>query len=70
MKKSILISAITASVVFANDTIVGSLAHGCVANEGFMNDFSSLMSKFISDRDVAGAMQACAEIAKSNGITD
>ncbi len=53
---------------FANDTIVGSLAHGVVANEGFMNDFSSVIEQFMSSKDANQAVAACAEIAASNDM--
>ena len=54
---------------FSKDAIVGSLAHGCVANEGFMNDFNSVMDGFMKNRDAKAACAACAEIAETNGMT-
>ncbi|MFA7108322.1 MAG: extracellular solute-binding protein [Sphaerochaetaceae bacterium] len=59
----------SAAMDFANDSIVGSLAHGCVANEGFMNDFNSVMDGFMKNRDAKAACLACAEIAETNGMT-
>jgi glucose/mannose transport system substrate-binding protein len=53
---------------FANDVIVGSLAHGVVANEGFMNDFSSVIEQFMSSKNAKQAAAACAEIAVSNDM--
>jgi glucose/mannose transport system substrate-binding protein len=50
---------------WAENEIVGSLAHGAVANERFMNDFNSVMEIFLSSGDpqaTATAMDAvCAQ---------
>lgn len=54
---------------FAKDRIVGSLAHGVTANEGFMNDFASVMEMFLKSRNAEAAAKAAAQIAKKNGIT-
>lgn len=54
---------------FQNNRIVGSLAHGVVANEGFMNDFSTVMEMFLSSRDAQQAANACQAIAIQNGMT-
>jgi len=51
------------------DRIVGSLTHGVVANEGFMNDFASVMEMFLKSRDVSQAMNATQAIAIQNGIS-
>jgi glucose/mannose transport system substrate-binding protein len=59
----------SAAMNFAEDTIVGSLAHGVVANEGFMNDFSSVIEQYMSTRDAKQAAMSCAEIASSNGMS-
>ncbi len=53
---------------WANNRIVGSLTHGVVANEGFMNDFSSVMEMFMNNRDTQQAANACQAIAIQNGI--
>ncbi|ADK82499.1 ABC transporter substrate-binding protein [Sediminispirochaeta smaragdinae] len=53
---------------FAKDRIVGSLAHGVVANEGFMNDFSTVMEMFLTSRNAQQAANACQAIAIQNGI--
>jgi glucose/mannose transport system substrate-binding protein len=52
-----------------NDRIVGSLAHGVVANEGFMNDFATVMELFLKSGDPQRAMNAAEAIAVQNGIT-
>lgn len=59
----------SAAMDFANDEIVGSLAHGVAANEGFMNDFSSVTERFMSNRDAKAASYACSELASENGMT-
>ena len=51
-----------------NDIVAGSLAHGVVANEGFMNDFATVMEMFLTSRDPQQAANACDAIALQNGI--
>lgn len=51
---------------FQSNRIVGSLAHGVVANEGFMNDFSTVMEMFLESRDPQMAANACQAIAIQN----
>ena len=58
----------SASADFGKDRIVGSLAHGVSANEGFMNDFASVMEMFLKSRKADAAAMACQQIAKKNGI--
>ena len=53
---------------WASNRIVGSLTHGVVANEGFMNDFSSVMEMFMNNRNAQQAANACQAIAIQNGI--
>jgi len=53
---------------WAKDRIVGSLTHGVVANEGFMNDFSSVMEMFLNNHNAQQAANACQAIAIQNGI--
>ncbi len=53
---------------WASNRIVGSLTHGVVANEGFMNDFSSVMEMFLNNRNAQQAANACQAIAIQNGI--
>lgn len=53
---------------FGQNRIVGSLAHGVVANEGFMNDFATVMEMFLKNRDPQQAANAGQAIAVQNGI--
>ena len=48
--------------------IVGSLAHGVTANEGFMNDFATVMEIFLKSRNPEQAANAAQAIAIQNGI--
>lgn len=52
---------------WAMDTIVGSLVHGVVANERFMNDFSAAMEVFTSSRDATAAANATAAVCAQTG---
>ncbi|WP_394706583.1 ABC transporter substrate-binding protein [uncultured Cohaesibacter sp.] len=58
----------SAAADFAKDTIVGSLAHGVVANEGFMNDFASVMETYLKTRDSKVAAELAQQIATKNKI--
>ena len=58
----------SASADFSRDRIVGSLAHGVTANEGFMNDFASVMEMFLKTRNTAAVAKAAQQIAVKNGI--
>ena len=58
----------SAAADFGKDRIVGSLAHGVVANEGFMNDFASVMEMFLKTHNPAMVAKATQQIAKKNGI--
>lgn len=53
---------------FGKDRIVGSLAHGVVANEGFMNDFATVMEMFLKSRNPLQAANAAQAIATQNNI--
>jgi glucose/mannose transport system substrate-binding protein len=53
---------------FGKNKIVGSLVHGVVANEGFMNDFTTVMEMFLKSRNPKQAAQASEAIAIQNGI--
>jgi glucose/mannose transport system substrate-binding protein len=55
---------------FQSNRIAGSLAHGVVANEGFMNDFSTVMEMFLDNRNPQQAANAAQAIAIQNGITN
>lgn len=54
---------------FGENELVGSLAHGVVANEGFMNDFATVMEMFLKNRNPQQAANAAEAIAKQNGIS-
>lgn len=58
----------SAAADFGKDRIVGSLAHGVAANEGFMNDFASVMEMFLKSRNAEAAAKAAQQIAVKNGI--
>lgn len=58
----------SAAADFGNDRIVGSLAHGVTANEGFMNDFAAVMEMFLKSRNAQAAAKAAQQIAMKNGI--
>jgi glucose/mannose transport system substrate-binding protein len=59
----------SASADFGKDRIVGSMAHGVTANEGFMNDFAAVMEMFLKSRNAAAAANAAQQIAVKNGIS-
>lgn len=48
--------------------IVGSLAHGVVANERFMNDFATVMEMFLKSRNPEAAANAAQAVAIQSGI--
>lgn len=58
----------SASADFGKDRIVGSLAHGVTANEGFMNDFAAVMEMFLKTRNAQATANAAQQIAVKNGI--
>jgi glucose/mannose transport system substrate-binding protein len=58
----------SAAADFGNNRIVGSLAHGVTANEGFMNDFASVMEMFLKSKNAQMAAKAAQQIAVKNGI--
>ena len=57
-----------AAADFGKNRIVGSLAHGVTANEGFMNDFATVMEMFLKSRNPKQAAMAGQAIAIQNGI--
>lgn len=59
----------SAAADFSKDRIVGSLAHGVTANEGFMNDFAAVMEMFLKSRNAEVAAKATQQIAVKNGIS-
>lgn len=50
------------------DRIVGSLAHGVVANERFMNDFATVMDIFLANKDARAAANAAHVVAIQSGL--
>jgi glucose/mannose transport system substrate-binding protein len=58
----------SAAADFGKNRIVGSLAHGVTANEGFMNDFATVMEMFLKSRNPKQASMAAQAIAIQNGI--
>jgi len=48
--------------------IVGSLAHGVVANERFMNDFATVMDIFLASKNAQAAANAAQAVAIQSGI--
>ncbi len=58
----------SAAADFGKDRIVGSLAHGVTANEGFMNDFASVMEMFLKSRNAGAAAKAAQQIATKNHL--
>lgn len=55
---------------FRNDTLVGSLVHGAVANDGFMNDFSTVIELFLNNRNPQQAVNAAEAIARQNAVLE
>ncbi len=53
---------------YQENTQVGSLVHGAVANETFMSEFASVMESFLSSRNPEAAANAAQEIASQTGI--
>ncbi len=53
---------------FQENRIVGSLVHGVVANEGFSNDFATVMGMFLQSKSATQAANAAQAIATQNGI--
>ncbi|RLE38088.1 carbohydrate ABC transporter substrate-binding protein [Candidatus Acetothermia bacterium] len=58
----------SAAADWQKDTIVGSLAHGVVANERFMDGFATVMDMFLNSRDPNQAANASEAIALQSGI--
>ena len=58
----------SAAADFGKSRIVGSLAHGVTANEGFMNDFASVMEMFLKTKNAQATAKAAQQIAVKNGI--
>jgi glucose/mannose transport system substrate-binding protein len=58
----------SAAADFGKDRIAGSLAHGVTANEGFMNDFASVMEMFLKSKNAEAAAKFAQQVAVKNGI--
>ncbi len=58
----------SAAADFGKDRITASLAHGASANEGFMNDFASVMELFLKTKNPATAANVSQQIAVKNGV--
>jgi len=54
---------------WASDEVVGSLAHGAVANETFMNGFASGMEVFLNTGDPVATSNALQELALESEVT-
>jgi glucose/mannose transport system substrate-binding protein len=52
----------SAAADWADNTLVGSLAHGTAANERFMGDFSTVMEVFLASRSAEAAASAMAAV--------
>jgi len=52
---------------WANDTLVGSLAHGAAANERFMGDFSQVMEIFLASGSSEAAASAMTVVCTQSG---
>lgn len=53
---------------WSQNDIAGSLVHGVVANERFVNDFATVMEIFLSSRDAQAAASAAQAIAIQSGV--
>ncbi len=49
------------------DTIVGSLAHGVVANDTWSNDISTALGQYLTDKDNAALQAALVNLCKTDG---
>lgn len=58
----------SAAADFSANRIAGSLAHGVAANEGFMNDFASVMEMFLKSKSAPAAAKAMQQIGIKNKI--
>ena len=54
---------------YQENTKVGSLVHGAVANETFMSEFADVMEGFLSSRNPEAAAAAAQDIASQTGIS-
>lgn len=57
----------SAAADWADNTLVGSLAHGTAANERFMGDFSTVLEIYLNTGSAEGASQAMAAVCAQTG---
>lgn len=57
----------SAAADWAEDTIVGSLAHGAAANQNFMNDFNAVMEIFLTSGNAQAATTAMDALCGETG---
>jgi glucose/mannose transport system substrate-binding protein len=50
-----------------SDTVVGSLAHGVVANDAWKAEIDTAIGLFLSDRDVEAFQQALVDACAGEG---
>jgi glucose/mannose transport system substrate-binding protein len=60
----------SAAADWAADVVVGSLAHGAVANETFMSSFYDIIEAFLTDGDAEAASAAAQELCVSSGMCE
>lgn len=60
----------SAAESWGQDEVVGSMWHGAVANETFMNGFFSVMDIFLSTRDPNATSAALQELCAESGICE
>ena len=58
----------SAAADWASDTVVGSLAHGAVANEVFSNGFATVMELFLTSKDANATSAAAQELCVTANI--
>jgi glucose/mannose transport system substrate-binding protein len=60
----------SAAADWSSDTVVGSLAHGAVANETFMNGFASAMETFLTTGSADTTAEALQQLCVDSGICE
>ena len=51
-----------------SNTIVGSIQHGAAAPQGFVNDYDTVVSTLLANKDTAAAMKQLVDAAKTAGM--
>lgn len=54
---------------FKTNIIVGSIQHGAAAPQGFVNDYDTVVSTLLANKDVAAAMKQLVEAANTAGLS-